>query len=171
MQTAASQHDSATFYLKGRPRTVSQASGSSKSRQQEYAVHHATGDVFHVIIPIQLCSISSPKNPLKKPGLSLLLMWNLEIGTLHLTGCCPFNAKKVAVGRLGGRPFPFLVLMEGYITSESLIEPTAETIKGRISPKKKRPSVEDSACFLAILQGLILSNRDVFEFVLTWVML
>ena len=47
MQTAASQHDSATFYLKGRPRTVSQASGSSKSRQQEYAVHHATGDVFH----------------------------------------------------------------------------------------------------------------------------
>ena len=49
MQTAASQHDSATFYLKGRPRTVSQASGSSKSRQQEYAVHHATGDVFHII--------------------------------------------------------------------------------------------------------------------------
>ena len=58
MQTAASQHDSATFYLKGRPRTVSQASGSSKSRQQEYAVHHATGDVFHYIsyciIPLYL---------------------------------------------------------------------------------------------------------------------
>ena len=57
MQTAASQHDSATFYLKGRPRTVSQASGSSKSRQQEYAVHHATGDVFHSMK--RSCSCSS----------------------------------------------------------------------------------------------------------------
>ena len=99
-------------------------------------------------------------HPLKIPSKNQGFLY-CSCGAIHLTGSCPFNAKKVAVGRLGGRPFPFLgmmekknatifwrdflnalVLLEAYITSESLIEQTAEKIKDRISPKKNDGSLK-----------------------------
>ena len=63
--------------------------------------------MVYEIIPIQLCSISSPKNPLKNQGFLYCSCGIWKLAPFTSPDLARSNAKKVAVGRLGGKAFPF----------------------------------------------------------------